>query len=55
MTELALTDHAAVRMAQRGIAPSDVDLIMAIGSEVEDGVSFGEKMSETSNGHFVTF
>lgn len=38
MTSLALTNHAAVRMAQRGLLPSDVDLIMAIGSEVEDGV-----------------
>ena len=38
MIDLALTDHAMVRMAQRGILPSDIDLIMAIGTEVDDGV-----------------
>ena len=37
MTNLVLTDHAVLRLAQRGIVPSDLDLIMAIGSEVEDG------------------
>lgn len=37
MSDLALTHHAVVRMAQRGILPIDVDLILAIGSEVEDG------------------
>jgi hypothetical protein len=38
MTDLTVTDHALVRMAQRGIPPSDVDLIVALGSEVEDGI-----------------
>ena len=32
-----LSDHAVERLAQRGIAISDVDLIMEIGSEVPDG------------------
>ncbi len=43
MTSLALTNHAGVRMAQRGLLPSDIDLIMAIGSEVEDGVFLRRK------------
>ena len=35
---LHVTDHALVRLAQRGIACSDVELILGIGSEVEDGI-----------------
>src|SRR5205823_4902519 len=31
------TQHAVQRLAQRGFHASDVDLIMAIGSEVRDG------------------
>ena len=38
MGNLALSQHAIIRMAQRGIDMSDIDLIMAIGSEVDDGV-----------------
>jgi hypothetical protein len=38
MTDLGFSDHAVVRMAQRAILPNDVDLILAIGTEVEDGV-----------------
>lgn len=34
---LHLTDHALHRMAQRNISSSDIELIMAIGSEVEGG------------------
>ena len=37
MTDLSLTRHAIVRAAQRGIAGDDLDLIMLIGTEVEDG------------------
>ena len=37
MTALMLTDHASVRMAQRGIALKDADLIVLIGTEVDDG------------------
>ena len=37
MNNLALTNHAVLRLSQRGFVPSDLDLIMAIGSEVEDG------------------
>lgn len=32
-----LTNHAAVRMAQRGIMPKDSELIVLIGTEVDDG------------------
>lgn len=38
MSDLDFTDHAVVRMAQRGLLLSDVELIMTVGSEVEDGV-----------------
>jgi hypothetical protein len=34
---IRLTQHALQRLAQRGFAASDVDLIMTIGSEVPDG------------------
>ena len=37
MNTLALTQHAAIRAAQRGIAQSDMELIVLIGSEVEAG------------------
>lgn len=32
-----LTKHALARMAQRAISSADIDLIMLIGTEVEDG------------------
>lgn len=32
-----MTQHAIQRFAQRGMAPSDVELILEIGSEVDDG------------------
>lgn len=32
-----MTRHAAQRFAQRGILTSEADLILAIGSEVDDG------------------
>jgi hypothetical protein len=37
MNGLALTTHAAVRMAQRGVNLKDSDLIVLIGTEVDDG------------------
>lgn len=37
MSKLALTKHAVVRMAQRGICVDDADLIAMIGTEVGDG------------------
>jgi len=37
MNTLALTGHAAVRMAQRNIKIKDAELITLIGTEVEDG------------------
>lgn len=38
MTALSISTHAFARMAQRGIQPDDVDLILALGTEVDDGV-----------------
>jgi hypothetical protein len=38
-----LTRHASTRMAQRGIAESDVELISNLGTEVEGGYLFREK------------
>jgi hypothetical protein len=37
MTNLAITHHAAVRLAQRALAPTDIELIMDLGAEVRDG------------------
>ena len=37
MNTLLLTNHAAVRMAQRGILPKDSELIVLIGTQVDDG------------------
>jgi len=37
VSTLILTNHAAVRMAQRGIMPKDSDLIALIGTQVDDG------------------
>ena len=43
MNTLVLTTHAAVRMAQRGIMPKDAELIVLIGTEVDDGYLVREK------------
>lgn len=40
---LHLTDHALERMAQRGIRMSDLDLILELGSEVDDGYLVRDK------------
>jgi len=37
MNTLTLTNHAVVRMAQRGIMTKDSELIVLIGTEVDDG------------------
>jgi hypothetical protein len=37
MNTPALTGHAAMRMAQRNIKMKDAELIMLIGTEVDDG------------------
>jgi hypothetical protein len=37
MTALSLTDHALCRASQRGLARPDLDLILALGTEVEGG------------------
>ena len=46
MAGLHMTDHALVRLAQRGLGCSDVELILGIGSEVEDGVLVRSKDCE---------
>ena len=38
MTSLSITNHALLRLAQRGFVPSDLELILTLGSEVEDGI-----------------
>ncbi len=43
MRALTITDHAAVRMSQRGIMPKDAELIALIGTEVDDGYLVREK------------
>lgn len=40
---LELTDHAALRLAQRGFRSGDLEWVMAIGSEVEGGFLVKEK------------
>jgi hypothetical protein len=37
MTSLNVSRHAVVRLAQRSLSVEDVDFIMMIGTEVEDG------------------
>jgi hypothetical protein len=43
MSDLHLTTHAVTRMAQRAILPSDLEIILAFGSEVEDGILVRDK------------
>ena len=43
MNDLSLTTHAITRMAQRAILPSDLEIILAFGSDVEDGILVREK------------
>lgn len=43
MNALTVTIHAAARMAQRGIMPKDAELIVLIGTEVDDGYLVREK------------
>ena len=37
MNEVKLTQHAITRMAQRAVHDDDIDLVMMIGTAVEDG------------------
>jgi hypothetical protein len=37
MSRLAMTNHAAVRMAQRSISMKDSELIALIGTEIDEG------------------
>jgi PHD/YefM family antitoxin component YafN of YafNO toxin-antitoxin module len=43
MSTLTITGHAAIRMAQRAIRVRDAELIVLIGTEVEDGYLVREK------------
>jgi hypothetical protein len=43
MTVLHLTAHAALRIAQRGMRPDDLEIIHLIGTEVEGGYLVREK------------
>ena len=43
MSQVRFTNHAYERLAQRGLQVSDVDLILEIGSEVDDGFIVRDK------------
>ncbi len=43
MSMLTITGHAAIRMAQRAFRLRDAELIVLIGTEVEDGYLVREK------------
>lgn len=43
MAELRISRHAGTRMDQREIRPSDLDLMLELGSEVEGGLIVREK------------
>ena len=43
---LTITDHAHLRMAQRGFAVTDIELALTIGTEVEGGVFVRDKDCE---------
>ena len=38
MTALAFSRHAEARMSQRGLRPSDLDLILRLGSEIDGDI-----------------
>lgn len=46
-SDLHLTTHAAIRMAQRGLAKNHLELIKLIGTEVRDGYLVREKDFQT--------
>ncbi len=37
MSQVVMTEHGYARLSQRGIAQTDIDLLMLIGTEVDDG------------------
>ena len=43
MSTLTITKHAVARMSQRGIMPKDAELIVLIGTEIDDGYFVREK------------
>lgn len=43
MANVRTTNHACERLAQRGFQVSDIDLIMEVGSEVDDGFIVRDK------------
>jgi hypothetical protein len=52
MTELTVTRHAEIRMAQRSILLGDADLIAMVGTKVEDGYVLLEKDYQAVE-HFI--
>ena len=55
MSNVRRTDHAVQRLAQRGFLASDVDLIMAFGSEVRDGFLVRRKDREAMEAAIKSF
>lgn len=55
MSNVRRTHHAVQRLAQRGFLASDIDLIMAIGSEVRDGFLVRRKDREAMEAAIKSF
>ena len=51
MIECGITKHAVQRMAQRSIREDDVDLIILIGTEVDDGFIVRTKDCQSAERH----
>lgn len=54
MNTLMLTGHAAIRMAQRSIKFKDAELIVLIGTQVEDGYLVRAKDYQEVESHLKT-
>ncbi len=50
MSALEITRHAQVRMAQRSVAESDLDLAMLLGTEVPEGLIVRDKDCDAAIG-----
>jgi len=48
MSTLEITRHAQARMAQRGINESDIDLMMLLATEVDDGLVIRKRDCESA-------
>jgi len=55
MSTLILTGHAAMQMAQRSISLKDAELIVLIGTEVDDGYLVLEKDYQEVERHIKQF